>query len=256
MSSNNANIRSNRRKEMDFMKLMKSSRLVYPSNRVSEFWVEFTGPEGTAYEEGTWMIHTVLPEEYPFKSPSIGFANRIYHPNVDEQSGSVCLDVINQKWTPMYELQNIFDVFLPQLLRYPNPDDPLNPCAAAHMQRDPVSYYSMLQSHVAMHATVAQARQSIPDMYRPALSDSQTQEDVTGNGRAQARQCKDAGSSVIGVENGTGSDTNKNSVQHRDSAVSANSESDHQSGTWNGLSVADQDGDYGEDEYEPDEIDI
>lgn len=73
---------------------------------------------------------------------------------MDEESGSVCLDVINQKWTPMYELQNIFDVFLPQLLRYPNPDDPLNPAAAVHLQRDPVSYYSLLQSHVTEYATV------------------------------------------------------------------------------------------------------
>lgn len=36
----------------------------------------------------------------------------------------------------MYELKNVFDVFLPQLLLYPNPTDPLNGEAANLMMTD------------------------------------------------------------------------------------------------------------------------
>lgn len=55
-------------------------------------------------------------------------------------SGSVCLDVINQTWSPMYDMINIFEAFLPHLLRYPNPSDPLNGEAAALLLRDPSGY--------------------------------------------------------------------------------------------------------------------
>lgn len=60
--------------------------------------------------------------------------------HIVHRSGSVCLDVINQTWSPMYDMLNIFEVFLPQLLRYPNPADPLNGEAAALLMREPKAY--------------------------------------------------------------------------------------------------------------------
>ena len=58
------------------------------------------------------------------------------------RSGSVCLDVINQTWSPMFDLVNIFDVFLPQLLLYPNPKDPLNGEAAQLLNSDEKKYHN------------------------------------------------------------------------------------------------------------------
>lgn len=71
--------------------------------------------------------------------------------------------MINQTWSPMFgtyhssddacpllsakqangriiDMMNIFEVFLPQLLRYPNPSDPLNGEAAALLMRHPKEY--------------------------------------------------------------------------------------------------------------------
>ncbi|KAI6778232.1 Ubiquitin-conjugating enzyme E2 8 [Emericellopsis cladophorae] len=108
--------------------------------------------DNTPFEGGLWKIHVELPDNYPYKSPSIGFVNRIFHPNIDELSGSVCLDVINQTWSPMFDMINIFEVFLPQLLRYPNPADPLNGEAAALLLREPKNYEAKVKEYVKRYA--------------------------------------------------------------------------------------------------------
>ena len=55
----------------------------------------------------------------------------------------------------MFDLVNIFDVFLPQLLTYPNPADPLNPEAASLSMRDPAAYKIKIAEHVRVHASPA-----------------------------------------------------------------------------------------------------
>lgn len=139
---------------MDVRKLIMSSYDVHVPNEscLSDFSVKFHGPKETAYEGGVWNVHVVLPPDYPYKSPSIGFTNRMFHPNVDERSGSVCLDVINQTWSPMFDLVNIFEVFLPQLLRYPNAADPLNSEAASLLLDNEEAYHCKIREYVLKYA--------------------------------------------------------------------------------------------------------
>jgi ubiquitin-conjugating enzyme E2 H len=143
-----------RRIEQDVMKLMMTDHEVTLVNdNMQEFFVKFRGPEDTPFNGGCWKVHVELPDQYPYKSPSIGFMNKIFHPNIDEMSGSVCLDVINQTWSPMFDLINVIDVFLPQLLMYPNPTDPLNGEAAAILLRDPERYKTKVREYIEKYAS-------------------------------------------------------------------------------------------------------
>eukprot|EP01099_Mayorella_cantabrigiensis_P000566 TRINITY_DN1256_c0_g1_i2.p1 TRINITY_DN1256_c0_g1~~TRINITY_DN1256_c0_g1_i2.p1 ORF type:complete len:175 (-),score=32.18 TRINITY_DN1256_c0_g1_i2:320-844(-) len=143
----------NRRRELDVMKLMMSDyQVTMGGDTMNEFEVVFYGPKESPYEGGQWKVRVELPQGYPYKSPSIGFINRIFHPNVDEASGSVCLDVINQTWSPMFDLLNIFETFLPQLLLYPNPTDPLNGEAAALLLKEPERYKAKVKDYVQKFA--------------------------------------------------------------------------------------------------------
>jgi len=142
-----------KRRDMDVVKLLMSDYKVEMVNDgTTEFYVEFHGPKDSPYCGGLWRVHVELPDAYPYKSPSIGFVNKMYHPNVDETAGSVCLDVINQTWSPMFDLINVFEVFLPQLLLYPNPSDPLNGEAAALLMKEPEAYNAKVKEYVQLHA--------------------------------------------------------------------------------------------------------
>ncbi|GAA0147624.1 ubiquitin-protein ligase [Lithospermum erythrorhizon] len=142
-----------KRREMDLMKLMMSDYTVELINEdMHQFFVHFNGPTDSLYVGGVWKVRVELPDAYPYKSPSIGFVNKLYHPNIDEMSGSVCLDVINQTWSPMFDLVNIFEVFLPQLLLYPNPSDLLNGEAAALMMRDQTTYEQKVKEYCEKYA--------------------------------------------------------------------------------------------------------
>lgn len=145
---------SKRRIETDVMKLLMSDHEVeLVDDNMQEFHVKFYGPKDTPYEGGVWRLHVELPDNYPYKSPSIGFVNKIFHPNIDIASGSICLDVINSTWSPLYDLLNIVEWMIPGLLKEPNGSDPLNNEAANLQLKDKDAYEEKVREYIDKYAT-------------------------------------------------------------------------------------------------------
>ncbi|KAI9108730.1 hypothetical protein K1719_020035 [Acacia pycnantha] len=87
----------------------------------------FHGPEDSLYEDGVWRIRVHVPLDYPNKPPLLLFKEKIFHPNIPE---SVRAWLMVQGWNYKYDILYLFEKFLPQLLRHPNPERPINHKAA------------------------------------------------------------------------------------------------------------------------------
>lgn len=139
-----------RRIALDIKNLKNITDTVEVSNN-NVITFELNGPKDSYYENGNWKIRVELSKEYPYKSPSVGFLTKIYHPNIDFNSGSICLNVLNQTWTPIYNLSHIFATFLPQLLLYPNADDPLNVNAAENFKNNIELFESTVKQNISIY---------------------------------------------------------------------------------------------------------
>lgn len=128
----------------DMARLQEAGYAVFGENgaeaTLKNFCVTMNGPKDTPYEGHQWDIRFTIPEQFPFKSPSVGFVQHIYHPNIDFSSGSVCLDTLNSQWSPMFTLLSLVETQLPYLLSYPNPADPLNKEAASQYTADKTAF--------------------------------------------------------------------------------------------------------------------
>ncbi|KUL90433.1 hypothetical protein ZTR_00096 [Talaromyces verruculosus] len=91
---------------------------------VYKWKVSMKGPEGTPYQGGTFHVNLTLPNEYPFKPPTVSFATKIYHPNVsNDDKGSMCLGMLkSDEWKPSSRIAAVLE-FARQLLVEPMPDD-------------------------------------------------------------------------------------------------------------------------------------
>lgn len=72
--------------------------------------------------------------KYPLNPPKVAFLDKIFHPNINYNSGNVCLDTISENWSPAFTLFSICNSII-LLLDKPNCDSPLNREAVSVMKK-------------------------------------------------------------------------------------------------------------------------
>lgn len=96
------------------------------------------GPDDTPFEDGTFKLTMEFSEEYPNKPPAVRFTSKMFHPNV-YADGSICLDILQNKWSPTYDVSAIL-TSIQSLLDEPNPNSPANNIAAQLYQENRREY--------------------------------------------------------------------------------------------------------------------
>ena len=68
-------------------------------NNIFHWKITLVGPQDTPYAGGMFFLTADFPEDYPNAKPEIKFTNKIYHLNVRESDGHICISTLNQ-WVP------------------------------------------------------------------------------------------------------------------------------------------------------------
>ena len=85
-------------------------------NDLSTWQATLQGPEKSPYEEGVFIIHLKIPNEYPFKPPAVNFLTKIFHPNIHDH---VCMHTLHDGWSPAIFLRALVQEICNLLI---NPD--------------------------------------------------------------------------------------------------------------------------------------
>ena len=88
-------------------------------------------PTSGPYRGGRFDFTLDMSEGYPSCPPAVRALTKMYHPNVeladaeDEEDGSVCVNLLDELWTPAMTLEDVVQGLL-FLLHNPNVEDPLS----------------------------------------------------------------------------------------------------------------------------------
>ena len=129
----------------------------FPQNtadNLNELNVLLVGPEGTPYSQGIWRVQLIIPDDYPKNPPKALFRSRMWHPNVEENTGHICVETLKRDWESKLTIRHIL-LTISCLLINPNPDSALNSTAGRLLQEDYESFARRARLMTSIHARIS-----------------------------------------------------------------------------------------------------
>jgi ubiquitin-conjugating enzyme E2 A len=125
--------------------------VIIENNNITNWTCILLGPPDSEYEGGVFKLQTTFNDKYPFSAPQVKFLTKMFHPNIASSGGSICLDILKDKWSPALSFYKVL-LSIQSLLTDPNPDSPLNGEAASLYKKSKREYHQMCQKYILDYA--------------------------------------------------------------------------------------------------------
>jgi len=150
--------------------------------------IYLVGPSTTPYEGSVFRLTLRIPPNYPQEPPKANFETKIFHPNVDERTGDVCVETLKRDWDPKLTLRDIL-LTIRCLLIVPNPTSALNEASGKLLLDD--------YDEFARHARImSEVHAPVPDHLKRLVEE-------TNNRRAPDEDPNDQSSKTLATNAGT-----------------------------------------------------
>ena len=134
---------------------------------VTDVVAELDGPADTPFEGGLFKMRLALPADYPNSPPKGFFTTKIFHPNIRQPSGEICVNTFKRDWQPTHGLRHILMV-IRCLLIEPFPESALNEEAGKLLLEDYDEYFRRAKMYTSIHAKPETAKSETAGMSVPS----------------------------------------------------------------------------------------
>jgi len=133
-------------------------KVIMNEENIADIVAELDGPAGTPYAGGVFKMKLILPSDFPQTPPKGFFVTKIFHPNIRQPSGEICVNTLKRDWQPTHGIRHILQI-IRCLLIQPFPDSALNEEAAKLLLEDYEEYSSRARMLTSIHARPTDKRE-------------------------------------------------------------------------------------------------
>lgn len=119
---------------------------------MTDIQADIIGPEDTPFYGGVFRCKLVIDNDFPAKPPKGYFLTKIFHPNVAQPMGDICVNTLKRDWNPAkWSLEHIFSI-IKCLLIVPFPESALNEEAGRQFMESYDEFFSAAKLYTQIHA--------------------------------------------------------------------------------------------------------